>query len=79
LQVGEVDFVAVGDHQPADAGRGEVERGRAAEAARADDQRARCAQPLLALDPELGKKDMPAVPEKLLVVQDAMKPLRNLS
>jgi hypothetical protein len=69
LQVGEVDFVAVGDREPADAGRGEVERGWAAEPACADDQRARRAQPLLALDPELGKEDVPAVPEKLVVVQ----------
>jgi hypothetical protein len=37
LQVGEVDLVGVGDADARDAGGGEVKRGRAAEAARADD------------------------------------------
>jgi hypothetical protein len=39
LQVGEVDLVAVGQRELADAGGGEVEGGGAAEAAGADDQR----------------------------------------
>jgi hypothetical protein len=69
LQVGQVDLVAVGERQPADAGSGEVERRRAAEAARADDQRRGGAQPLLPLDAELGEEDVAAVAEKLLVVQ----------
>jgi hypothetical protein len=47
LQVGEVDVVGVGDGQAADACRGEVKRGRATEAAGADDQDARAPQPLL--------------------------------
>jgi hypothetical protein len=68
LQVGEVDRVAVDEGQPADAGGGEVERGGAAEAARADDQRRGGAQLLLPLDTELGEEDVPAVAEKLLVV-----------
>jgi hypothetical protein len=62
LQVGEIDLVAVGDGQAADAGSGEVERRRAAEAARADDQRVRRAQLLLPLDADLGEQDMAAVP-----------------
>jgi len=37
LQVGEIDLVGVGDRQPTDAGGGEIERGGAAEAARAND------------------------------------------
>jgi len=37
LQVGKVDLVGVGDGQLADAGRGEVERSGAAEAARTND------------------------------------------
>jgi len=69
LQVGEIDLVAVGDGQAADAGRGEVERRRAAESTRADDERVRGPQLLLALDPEFGKEDVPAVAEKLLVLQ----------
>ena len=69
LQVGEVDLVGVGDCQAADAGRREVERRRAAQAARADDERMCSPQLLLALDSELGKEDVPAEPEKLLVDQ----------
>jgi hypothetical protein len=38
LQVRQVDLVRVGERQLADAGGGEVERGRATEAARADNQ-----------------------------------------
>jgi hypothetical protein len=69
LQVSEVDLVRVGDGQPADAGGGEVERSGAAESARADDQRARCPQPLLSFDPDFGKKDVAAIAKELLVVQ----------
>jgi len=69
LQVGEVDGVGIGQRQPADARRGQVERRRAAEPARTDDQRARGAQLLLPLDADLGEQDVPAVPEELLVVQ----------
>src|SRR5207249_11175492 len=52
-----------------DAGGGEVERCRAAQAAGADDERGGSAQPLLAFDTDLGEKDVSAVPEELLVVQ----------
>jgi hypothetical protein len=55
LQVGEVDLVGVGQGQPADARRGEVERRRAAKAARADDQRVGRTQPLLSFNPDFGK------------------------
>jgi hypothetical protein len=68
LQVGEVDLVAIGDRQPADARRGEIERGGATETARADDQGMRRSQPLLSFDPDLGEKDVTAVAEELLVV-----------
>jgi hypothetical protein len=69
LQVGEVDLVRIGEGEPADAARREVQGRRAAEAAGADDQRGCSAQPLLALDPDLGKEDVAAVAEELLVVQ----------
>ena len=69
LQVGEIHLVWIGNDQLVYAGGGEVERRRAAEAARADDQRARRPQPLLPLDPDLGKEDVAAVAEELLVVQ----------
>jgi hypothetical protein len=69
LQVGEIDLVGVGQRQPADARRGEIEGRRATEAAGADDQRGCRAQPFLPLDADLGEQDMPAVAEELLVVQ----------
>jgi hypothetical protein len=69
LQVGEVDLVRIGEGQAAEARRREVERGRAAQAAGADDQRGCRTQPLLSLDPDLGKEDVAAVAEELLVVQ----------
>jgi hypothetical protein len=69
LQVGEIDLVGVGQRQPADARRGEIEGRRAAEAAGADDQRGCRAQPFLPLDADLGEQDVPAVAEELLVVQ----------
>jgi hypothetical protein len=70
LQIGEVDPVRIGEGQLADAAGGKVERRGAAEAAGADDERARVAQPLLALDPDFGEQDVPAVAEELLVVQE---------
>jgi len=69
LQVGEIDLVGVGQRQPADARRGEIEGCRAAEAAGADDERGCRAQPFLPLDADLGEQDVPAVAEELLVVQ----------
>ena len=71
MQIGEVDAVWIGERQLAEAACREVERRRAAEAADADDQRARRPQPLLPLDPDLGKEDVAAVAEELLVVQFA--------
>jgi hypothetical protein len=53
----------------ADAGGGEIQRCRATEPACADDQRVRGAQLLLSFDPDLRQQDVPAVAEKLLVVQ----------
>jgi hypothetical protein len=71
LKIGEVDLVRVGQGEFADAARGEVERCRAAQAAGADDERMRGAQPLLPLDPDFVEKDVAAVAEELLVVQAA--------
>ena len=49
----------------------EVQRGRAAEPSRADDERARRAQSFLPLDAEFLEEDVPGVAEELLVVQAA--------
>jgi len=71
LQVGEINLVGVGDGQAPEARSGEVQRRRAAEAARADDQDSRAPQPLLPLDADLGEQDMAAVAEELLVVRSS--------
>ena len=71
LQVGEVDLVRIGEGERADAAGGQVERRGAAQAAGADDERVRRAQPLLPLDADLFEKDMTAVTQELLVVQGA--------
>jgi hypothetical protein len=76
LQIGEVDAVWIGERQLAEAACREVERCRAAEAAGAYDQRARRPQPLLPLDPDLGKEDVAAVAEELLVVQFSLRERR---
>jgi hypothetical protein len=71
LQVGEVDLVRIGEGELADAAGGEIERRGTAEAAGADDEGMRIAQPLLALDPDFREQDVAAVAEELLVVQIA--------
>jgi hypothetical protein len=69
LEVREVHLVGIREHEAADAGGGEVKRGRAAQPPGADDQRACRPQPLLTLDPDFGKEDVAAVAEELPVVQ----------
>ena len=66
LQVREVDLVVVDDAERADAGRGEVERGRRAEAAGAEQQHLRVEQLLLALDADLGDQQVARVAVALL-------------
>ena len=56
LEVGEVDDVVVDDAERADAGRREVERGRRAEAAGAEQQHLGVEQLLLALQADLGQR-----------------------
>ena len=56
LEVGEVDDVVVDDAERADAGRGEVQRGRRAEAAGAEQQDLGVEQLLLALRPISGSR-----------------------
>ena len=61
LEVGLVHDVVVDDPEPADAGRGEVERRRRAEPAGADQQHARVEQLQLAGLADLGDQDVTAV------------------
>ena len=66
LEVRLVDDVGVDDAERADARRGEVERRRRPEPARADEQDARVEQPLLALLADLRDEQVPAVARALL-------------
>ena len=61
LQVGLVDLVELGDAEGADAGRGQVEQGGAAEAAGPDHQDLGVLQPLLPRHPDVGDDQVPAV------------------
>ena len=66
LEVGEVDDVVVDDPERADAGRGEVQRGRRAETAGAEQQDLGVEQLLLALDADLGDQQVARVALALL-------------
>ena len=61
LQVAEVDDVEVDEAERADAGRGEIERRRRAEPARADAQHARRLQPPLPFLADFGQQQVTAV------------------
>ena len=66
LQVGDVDDVVVDDAERADAGGGEVERGRRAQAAGAEQQDLGVEQLPLALDADLGQQEVARVALALL-------------
>ena len=66
LQVGGVDDVVVDQADRADPGRGQVERGRRAEAAGAEQQHLRVQQLQLAVDPDLGQQRVARVAVALL-------------
>jgi hypothetical protein len=68
LQVGQVDRIAIGQHQRADAGGGEVVAGGRTEAAGADHQGARIDDVFLAFDADLRQQDVAAVAQQLFVV-----------
>ena len=70
LEVADVDDVEVDDADRPDAGGGEVERRRRAEAAGADEQRLRAEQPRLAGGADLGDQQVAAVALLLLGGQD---------
>ena len=67
LEVGEVDLVVVDDAERADAGRREVERGRRAEPAGAQQQHLRLEQLGLALEADLRDEDVARVALALLL------------
>ncbi len=66
LEVREVDHVVVDEPDRADAGRGQVERRRRAEAAGAEQQHLRVEQLELALEADLGHEDVARVALALL-------------
>ena len=66
LQVGQVDHVVVDDAQRADAGRGEVQRDRRAQAAGAQQQHLGVEQLLLALEADLAEQEVAGVALALL-------------
>jgi hypothetical protein len=68
LQVGEIDAVAVADGDAPDAARCEIEKGRGAEPARAEDERVRREEALLRLLAELVQQQMPAISKALAIV-----------
>ena len=71
LKVRLVDDVRVDDPERADSGCGEVQGGRRAEAAGADEKNARVKEPLLPVLADLGDEQMAAVPGALLGREDA--------
>ncbi len=69
LQIGQFDSVVVDDADRADAGGGEIERERAAEAAGADDENPRLAQPRLADPADLLQQDVAGIADDLIVLK----------
>ena len=67
LQVGEIHRVAVTQHDGADAGCSQIQRGRRTQATGADHQGTRIDQPFLPLDSDLVEQDVTAVAQKLVV------------
>ena len=70
LEVRQVDDVEVDDADGPDAGRREVQRGRAAEPAGADEEDLRAEERRLAVRPDLGHEEVAAVALLLLVIED---------
>ncbi len=71
LQVREIDDVVVDDPERADAGRGEIQRRRRAEATGAEQQHLGVEQLLLALEADLGEQDVARVAVALLGAHEA--------
>ena len=61
LQVGFIHPVKVRDGEVADSGTGKIERDGRAQPPHANNQRPACGQLLLAVNPDLGEFDLPAI------------------
>ena len=72
LQVGQLHLVVVHQRQAADAGTAQVQGDRRAQSARADHQRVRGQQPLLAFDADVIEQDVARVAQELVVVHAAI-------
>jgi hypothetical protein len=73
LQVGHVHGIVVHQGDAADAGRAQVQRGRRAQAACADDEHMRCQDALLAFDADLVQQDVARVAQQLIVVHSRLQ------
>ena len=74
LEIGKIDGVAIDEADAPDARRGEIQRDRRTEPARADAQHARRLQPLLPLERHLRHDEMPRVTGDLVVAEfDALE------
>ena len=69
LQVGDFDNVEVDEPDGADAGRGEVQRGRRAQPSGADDEDPARLELALAVDGHFGKEQVPSVAQQLVAVE----------
>src|SRR5206468_2524087 len=68
-QVAEIDQIEVHQSQRAHTGRGEIQRRRRPQSARADKQDACVTQFRLAFETYIGKREVPGVPQQLLMRQ----------
>ncbi len=68
LQIGEIDRIAVSQHQRTDAGGSQIQRGRRTQAAGTEYQHARGTQLFLPFDADLRQQDVAAVAQQFLIV-----------
>ena len=74
LQITQLHFIAVDQHQCANTGRCQVQRSRTPETTEADHQHAGLLQPLLPRDVKIVQQNLSVVARKLRVSQHASNP-----
>jgi hypothetical protein len=68
LQVSEIHFIPIGQHQGAHTSGGKITRSRRTQTACTHDQHARLVDGLLPFNADLRQQNMPAVAQQLLVI-----------